>query len=105
MRRAAFLSLALAFVALGCAKRPDYLSRDDTLDELCSDGRKSYTYDILQPDAGPTTAKVPSDAVSAGCVAPSHAWTAHADKVAGGARARAYHLRVDGGKTVMCCKE
>ena len=97
-------TVTVGVLAAGCSKRPDYLSRDDSVDELCKDGKQAYTYDIEQKDAGKAATKIPDDAIGAGCEAPTAAWTDYRDLQAGGARKKAYHLRVDAGRTILCCK-
>ena len=101
LRRALLpISVTLLF---SCAKRPDYLSRDQSVDELCSDGKVGYSYEIDQKEVKKGEKGIPDDAIKSGCEAPVNAWTDDRDKAAGGARKRAAELR-DEGKTILCCK-
>ncbi len=94
--------LLVVTLVVGCKKQPEYLAREESVDELCPEGRKGYAYAINQPDSGADKLDVPASAVKWGCTAPAAAWTDYRDEKAGGDRAKVHAMRAEG-RTILCC--
>lgn len=105
MRPLLVLTIAAGLALGACRGKPAYLERAEAVDELCEDevGKKAYTYLVEQPDSGGDKLEIPDSAVKWGCTVPAHAWTDARDEKVGGVRGKAFALRNDEGKTLMCC--
>lgn len=103
MRFAGWFGLMGLVFLVACESRPRELTRRESVDSICTDGKSAYTYELRDPDGGRTAETMLEPAIGAGCVAPDGAWTDVSDVDAGGVRKELYDLRENEQTTVLCC--